>query len=662
MSHTLKHRFFYLGKGSKQRIALCADALLLAGAMMTVGLLADLNASALLVARGSAIFAVVGVSALRLFGVYHSVYKYWSLADVNGLLSAAMASTVFMTVLTIPGWFVALTPVSVLAGSLLGFALVMASRLILRRVFRPLFQNENASRAPKGKRSLIYGAGEAGYQLATALKYSNAFEVVGFLDDSQDRWGKTILDIPIHDPESARSLIDRFNIEAALIAIPSADRKRISEIARSLESTGIAVRALPGVEDLVTGRVTTSDLKEVPIEDLLGRDPVPPVSDLLNRNIEGKSVMVTGAGGSIGSELCRQILRQRPKALVLLERSEYALYAIEKELRTLVADQSATIIPLLGSILDGDRVEEAMRTFDVDTVYHAAAYKHVPIVEANPIEGVQNNAIGTWNTLEAAIRAGIGSFVLISTDKAVRPTNVMGASKRLAELVLQAVAERVASERDAPDISMVRFGNVLGSSGSVVPLFREQIRRGGPVTLTHEDITRYFMTIPEAAQLVIQAGAQGSNADVFLLDMGDPVRIHDLAKRMIRLSGFEVRDAEHPDGDIEIDIVGLRPGEKLYEELLIDADAEPTLHPRIARANERSLPWDELSAVLDRMTLAIANRDEAAVVATLEQVVDGYRPSRPPSEARPAHQDRAPQARSLAPSSKPQPSRTPFDA
>ena len=416
------------------------------------------------------------------------------------------------------------------------------------------------------------------------------------------------------------------------------------------------------MEDLVSGRVTTSDLKEVPIEDLLGRDPVPPVADLLSRQIEGKSVMVTGAGGSIGSELCRQILRQRPKTLVLLERSEYALYAIEKELQTLAADQTATIIPLLGSILDGDRVEEAMRTFDVDTVYHAAAYKHVPIVEANPIEGVQNNVIGTWNTLEAAIRSRVSSFVLISTDKAVRPTNVMGASKRLAELVLQAVAERVASEADAPDISMVRFGNVLGSSGSVVPLFREQIRRGGPVTLTHEDITRYFMTIPEAAQLVIQAGAQGSNADVFLLDMGDPVRIIDLAKRMIRLSGFEVRDAEHPHGDIDIDIVGLRPGEKLYEELLIDADAEPTRHPRIARANERSLPWNELFAVLDRMTLAIANRDEAAVVATLEQVVDGYRPSLPPSQARPAGQDRTPRARTHSPRPKPSPARTPFDA
>ena len=606
--------------------------------------------------------ALTGVFALRVFGVYHSVYKYWSLADITSVLRATLTVAALMTILAMPGWLHALTPVTALAGSLTGFTLVLASRLILRRVFLPLFQDEHAPSRPKGKRSLIYGAGEAGYQLATALKYSSAYDVVGFVDDSEDRWGKSILDIPIHDPHDVPGLIRQLAIEAALVAIPSADRTRISTIARSLEATGIAVRALPGVEDLVSGRVTTNDLKEVPIEDLLGRDPVTPVDNLLRRNITGKSVMVTGAGGSIGAELCRQILRQRPATLVLLERSEFALYSIEKELQSLKTEPYIQIVPLLGSVLDDQHMEDAMRTSHVNTIYHAAAYKHVPIVESNPIEGVANNVLGTWRTLDAAIRAEVDDFVLISTDKAVRPTNVMGASKRLAEMVLQATAARTDSTRPTPNISMVRFGNVLGSSGSVVPLFREQIRRGGPVTLTHEDITRFFMTIPEAAQLVIQAGAQGSNADVFLLDMGDPIRIHDLATRMIRLSGFEVRNADHPDGDIEIDIVGLRPGEKLYEELLIDADAEPTQHPRIARANERFLPWDQLSSILHRLNRAIETRDDANVRAILEETVDGYQPSQPGLPTRRGDRDRAPRRQAYRPNRNPKHVRTPFGA
>jgi FlaA1/EpsC-like NDP-sugar epimerase len=396
----------------------------------------------------------------------------------------------------------------------------------------------------------------------------------------------------------------------------------------------LAVRTLPGLSDLATGRVTMADVRELDIDDLLGREPVQPNGLLLNRNTHGKAVLVTGAGGSIGSELCRQIIKTQPRQLLLVEMSEFALYQIHQELQAAVLDADVELVPLLASVCDEVRMHEIMDTWRPNTVYHAAAYKHVPLVEHNPAEGVRNNVWGTKVCAEAAARNGVQNFVLISTDKAVRPTNIMGATKRLAEMVLQALAQlkpAAVAKGGHPNhrtcFSMVRFGNVLGSSGSVVPLFREQIKNGGPITLTHTDITRFFMTIPEAAQLVIQAGAMGSGGDVFVLDMGQAVRIYDLAVRMVELTGFTVRDEAYPDGDIEIKVTGLRPGEKLYEELLIGDDPKPTQHSRIMKAHDEFLPWPLLQEQLQALGLALGVNDVPVIRGMLQQLVQGYEPS-----------------------------------
>ena len=507
---------------------------------------------------------------------------------------------------------------------------------------------------------LIYGAGSAGRQLASAMAASADIRLVGYLDDDDRLHGHVLNGLPIFDPRDLPILVSQRKITDILMAMPAVSRQRRNAILEDLAPLQLSVRTLPGISDLATGKVSLSDVRELDIDDLLGREPVKPNGLLINRNTQNKTVLVTGAGGSIGSELCRQILQSKPKRLLLVDMSEFALYQIHQELQSLasggltIAEQAvdaevaprvggistgglaeAELIPLLASVCDEVRMQEIMDTWRPHTVYHAAAYKHVPLVEHNPVEGVHNNVWGTRICAEAAVRNGVRNFVLISTDKAVRPTNIMGATKRLAEMVLQALAELnpavTAQGGPAPTsrtcFSMVRFGNVLGSSGSVVPLFREQIKDGGPITLTHADITRFFMTIPEAAQLVIQAGAMGTGGDVFVLDMGQPVRIVDLARRMVELSGLSVRDDNNPEGDIEIAITGLRPGEKLYEELLIGENPIPTQHPRIMKAQEPFLPWAQLQQSLGALHMAKGANDVALIRGLLQQLVAGYEPA-----------------------------------
>ena len=489
-------------------------------------------------------------------------------------------------------------------------------------------------------RLLIYGAGEAGVQTASALSVGRQFVLLGFIDDDKAKAGRSINGMDIMTPEEVADAVISMGVTDILLAMPSLERARRNQIINSLRGLPVHVRTLPGMGDLASGRVSMQDVQELDIEDLLGRAPVPPDSSLLARNLAGKVVLVTGAGGSIGSELCRQILREKPHQLVLVEHSEFALYTIHHELEALCAEHglAVEVVPLLGSVGNFGRLKEICLLYRPATVYHAAAYKHVPLVESNPAEGVLNNIFGTLNMARAAMESGAAHFVLVSTDKAVRPTNVMGATKRMAELVLQALAASDSVRFAQPDgthsddvpnhtvFAMVRFGNVLGSSGSVVPLFRKQLLAGGPLTVTHAEVTRYFMTIPEAAQLVLQAGAMAHGGDVFVLDMGSPVKIVDLAQRMAQLSGLTLCDACNPDGDIELKITGLRPGEKLYEELLIGDNPEGTAHERIMKAHEDFVPWTELAPVLVQMRQAAIHNDTALMKAILTRLVHGYGP------------------------------------
>ena len=504
---------------------------------------------------------------------------------------------------------------------LLAILYVGATRFLARSYFL---------RAERGQdsrvRIAIYGAGRAGTQLAYALRAGREYFPVAFFDDSPALQKTEVAGLRVYSPGELTAVLAAKEIDELLLAIPSASRSRRAEIIDRLEGFHCKVKLVPGMADVVGGNVAVDAIREVEIEDLLGRESVTPDPMLLGRCITGKVVLVSGAGGSIGSELCRQIVRLQPARLVLMELSEFALYSIEQELAALCNRLGARIdlVPVMGSVTHQRRNESVMNKFGVQTVYHAAAYKHVPLVEQNPIEGLRNNAVGTRRMAEAALAAGVETFVLISTDKAVRPTNVMGASKRLSELILQALSRWGGKTR----FCMVRFGNVLGSSGSVVPLFRKQIAAGGPVTLTHADITRYFMTIPEAAQLVIQAGSMGQGGEVYVLDMGKPVKIMDLARRMVHLSGLEVRDEQHPDGDIAIEIVGLRPGEKLFEELLIGENVEGTSHPLIMRAYEHELPWARINELLAKMDEASRTFDYERVLALLGSLVEEYSPAR----------------------------------
>ncbi|WP_052750195.1 nucleoside-diphosphate sugar epimerase/dehydratase [Arsukibacterium sp. MJ3] len=540
-------------------------------------------------------------------GLYRAVIRYIGQHALGAVLAGIVSSAVILALLFA---FLGVTQRGNLIFVYAILALVTSGGIrLLARMF--LVQRNNGYK----ERVLIYGAGSSGRQLAQALLNGEQYHPVMFIDDDTTLQRSTILGIAVGVPSQISALIKSKNISRVLLALPSASRARRREVLDALDELPIPVQSIPGMSDLVDGTMRIDELQDVKIEDLLGRDAVAPKSKLMNADIKGKVVMVTGAGGSIGSELCRQIIRYEPTMLVLFELSEFGLYSIEQELAAIISRDNLDIalIPVMGTVQRQSRLETVMRTFAVNTVYHAAAYKHVPLVEYNVVEGVRNNVFGTWYTAEAAIRAKVDTFVLISTDKAVRPTNVMGASKRLAELVLQALAEHQNTTR----FCMVRFGNVLGSSGSVVPLFREQIRKGGPLTVTHKDIIRYFMTIPEAAQLVIQAGAMGKGGEVFVLDMGEPVKIADLARRMIHLMGLEVKDSIHPNGDIEIQYSGLRPGEKLYEELLIGENVRQTEHSRIMAADEARLSWPEMAHLLTRLDQAC---DEFAVENIIELI------------------------------------------
>jgi len=524
-------------------------------------------------------------------GLYRAVIRYMGQHALGAVL-AGVISNVLVLLLLFELFQIENMGRLLAVYVLISLLLTGGSRLLVRNL---ILQRNVVHK----ERVLIYGAGSSGRQLAQALLNGEQFHPVAFVDDDVTLQRSTILGIHVGSPSQIAAIIRAKNVSRILLALPSASRARRREVLESLGNMPIPVQTVPGMSDIVDGSMRIDELQDVKIEDLLGRDPVEPKLKLMHANIKDKVVMVTGAGGSIGSELCRQIVQYEPKSLILFELSEFALYSIEQELRALIQNEHLEIElkPVLGNVQNQARSYAVMTKFSVQTVYHAAAYKHVPLVEYNVVEGVFNNVFGTWRAAEAAVAAGVETFVLISTDKAVRPTNIMGASKRLAELVLQGLAVRQNRTR----FCMVRFGNVLGSSGSVVPLFREQIRNGGPITVTHPEIIRYFMTIPEAAQLVIQAGAMGKGGDVFVLDMGEPVRIADLARRMVHLMGLEVKDTQHPDGDIEICFSGLRPGEKLYEELLIGENVRQTAHPRIMAANEVSLNWKDMAELLRQL-------------------------------------------------------------
>ena len=564
-------------------------------------------------AFGSLWVSFLAVLALLICGVYSFIVRTFNEVFIAKLALATTLTVVGLYAMAY--WTHAFIPTSIpfMFGFLM-FMWVWFSRVIIRSVVKLYLQSD----IPR-KRVAIYGAGYAGQQVAATLYRSDEHLPIFFIDDDASLSGQIIASLKIYSAGYAIKQLKKNHIDEILIALPSVSRVRKSEIVQFLEPAHLKITEIPGLTKLVDGDIRISDIQDVDIIDLLGRDPVPPVESLLKKNIQNKVVMVTGAGGSIGSELCRQIVKNEPKLLIIYELTEFALYSIDKELRI---NSQAEIIPILGSVLDQAKLERILEQYSVQTVYHAAAYKHVPLVECNPLAGLKNNAIGTAYSVNAAVKKGVETFVLISTDKAVRPTNVMGASKRMAELYCQALAEAQSNTQ----ISIVRFGNVLGSSGSVVPLFKQQIARGGPITVTHPDVTRYFMTIPEASQLVIQAGALGQGGDVFLLDMGDPVRIQDLARQMIALSGLKVRESGKDIGDIAIQYSGLRPGEKLYEELLIDQEnTEITAHSRILRSFEKHVPLSELRPIFDHLNgLTAVQEDIDWALQQLEHYVDGY--------------------------------------
>lgn len=567
------------------------------------------------------VYVALVVGALAVFtklGLYRAVVRYVSIRALSMVLIGVAVTTLWLYAL-VQLFGVKLPLNAVINFGLVALLLIGGSRLAMREMYHRMISRQKT-------RVMIYGAGSAGRQLAQALMNGEQFHPVVFVDDDSTLQRSTLMGIPVIDPVDVPEAVKKKQVERILLALPSAPRSVRKQILESLEGLNVRVQTVPGMADMVEGDLAIDALQDVHIEDLLGRDPVEPEPALMQQHIRGKVVLVTGAGGSIGAELCRQIIRQQPAALVLYELSEFGLYSIDNELRAMAEKLklSIPIYPIIGTVQRRNRVAAVMQAFKVQTVYHAAAYKHVPLVEFNMVEGVRNNVFGTWHTAEAAIETGVEQFVLISTDKAVRPTNVMGTTKRLSELVLQALASR-------PGVTtrfcMVRFGNVLGSSGSVVPLFKRQIAEGGPVTVTHPEITRYFMTIPEAAQLVIQAGTMGSSGSVFVLDMGEPVRIVDLAKKMIHLSGLEVRDESNPHGDIEIAYSGLRPGEKLYEELLIGDNVIECAHPRICQAQEDFLPWDEMAALLDQLDDACSHFKIEELRELLLSAPCGYAPT-----------------------------------
>jgi FlaA1/EpsC-like NDP-sugar epimerase len=583
-------------------------------------------------------------------GLYRAIFRFAGLQVIFSLNKAmAIYALMFASAFTVIGVDQVPRSVGLLQPLIFGLGIV-SSRLFVRSWLGGASRKKLLASTP---RALIYGAGSAGRQLAAGLFTSSDVSVVGYVDDDDRLHGHNLNGVNIYSPKELARIVESKQVTQIFLAIPSVTQRRRNELINQLLHLRVQVRTLPGLADLASGKVTVSDLLEINIEDLLGRDPVVPNRLMLAKNISGKVVLVTGAGGSIGSELCRQILRANPSTLLLVELSEFALYEIHRELEVAIREmaylenglstehlsnfssneqtnRAPVLIPLLANVRDEHRMAEVLRTWRPSTVYHAAAYKHVPLVEHNPAEGIKNNVQGTLITAIQTALHGVTDFVLVSTDKAVRPTNIMGATKRLAEMVLQAKAasqENMSSDATGKiRFSIVRFGNVLGSSGSVVPLFRKQIIDGGPITLTDQRMTRYFMTIPEAAQLVIQASAMASGGDVFVLDMGQPVKILDLAKRMVELAGLTVLDSSHPMGDIEIQVTGLRPGEKLYEELMIGDNPLPTSHPRILKAHEEFLPWDELESKLTILNSALESNNVPAIRTLLKELVPGYQP------------------------------------
>ncbi|MBB4567703.1 polysaccharide biosynthesis protein [Rhizobium leucaenae] len=622
--------FLALPRSTKRALALIVDASL---CVLTVWFAYCLRLDDWVILEGvewlpAIVSLLVAIPIFIVLGLYRAIFRYAGMSAFMTVVKAvsiyALAFMTIFTAISVPG---VPRTVGILQPLLLLIAIGLSrmwTRYWLGNAYQRLLNRNQLAKV------LIYGAGSSGRQLAGALANSAELNVVGYLDDDKHLQGSIMGGLPIYDPADLSALSVSSEIRDVLLALPNATRQRRNEILESMRKARVTVRTMPDLTALAQGRVAVSDLRELDIEDLLGRNVIAPDRALIEKNIRGKVVMVTGAGGSIGSELCRQILKNGPSCLLLVEQNEFGLYAIHGELEKSAAtagDGDIRIIPFLASIRDGRRLRQIMEAWRPKTVYHAAAYKHVPLVEYNPVEGIRNNVLGTLTTAEVARDCGVEDFVLISTDKAVRPTNIMGASKRLAEMVLQAMDADRKPGAGGTNFAMVRFGNVLGSSGSVVPLFRQQIRDGGPITLTHPDITRYFMTIPEASQLVIQAGAMSGGGDVFLLDMGEPVRIADLARRMVELSGLTVRDKDEPEGDIELEITGLRPGEKLYEELLIGDNPQATSHPRIMRAKEDFLPWAELSKRLASLEAALDENDIPQARTLLQKLVSGYVPN-----------------------------------
>jgi len=559
-------------------------------------------------------------------GLYRAIIRYigfhslWVVVKAVSLYSLLIALFVLLAGIEV-------VPRSVhLINWLVALLMVGGSRMVVRWWLAGAVNASASASASAVRNVVIYGAGSSGMQVLDQLSAKNGMKVVAFIDDEPSLHRRQIRDIRVHPFSHLSRLIERYAVKDVLLAMPSVSRSRRNQIIALLEPYPVKVKTLPTLAEIAEGEVTVDDIRDIEIEDLLGRDQVLPNESLMAKNIHKKVVMVTGAGGSIGAELCRQILKQKPKELVLFDHSEFALYAIERDLEKQPLSDGVIIKPVLGSVTDKNRISLACHSVKVDTVYHAAAYKHVPLVEQNPREAIKNNILGTLYTAEAALEAKVKDFILISTDKAVRPTNTMGASKRMAELVLQALSAKYKNEANSTQFAMVRFGNVLGSSGSVIPLFKQQIKQGGPVTVTDPKIIRYFMTIPEAAQLVIQAGAMAKGGDVFVLDMGDPIKILELAKRMIHLSGLEVKDDDTPHGDVVITFTGLRSGEKLYEELLVGDNVMNTDHEKIMRANESMIPWGKLNALINRLEQAIIENNDIEIRAVLSESVDGYKP------------------------------------
>ena len=586
---------------------------------------------------------ILAIPIMIKLGLYKAIFRYTGFAAMLTTLKAiALYGVLFLACIIWLSTPSALPRSVGILQPILFLMLVGGSRAFVRATFAHL--QSSPKNGISHSRVLIFGAGETGLQLVSALGMTKKYQIVGFIDHDPQKIGRSINGSPVWAPEKLAQVVRDHKVTDVLLAIPRQSQVERNTIIQSLHGLSVHVRSVPSMAELASGRASVQQFDELDLEDLLGRNPVPPVPELISRNITDKVVLVTGAGGSIGSELCRQILKSNPSALLLIEHNEFGLYAIYHELTALAATMpnGPKITPLLTNVRKLKHMREIMQTWQPHTVYHAAAYKHVPMVEHNPVQGLDNNVFGTLAVARAALEQGVPHFVLISTDKAVRPTNIMGASKRLAELCLQALANSAAPDfsvldqtfghtpaiQPAPNrtcFAMVRFGNVLGSSGSVVPLFRQQIAHGGPITLTHADVTRYFMTIPEAAQLVLQAGAMGQGGDVFVLDMGEPVQIMHLAHQMVTLSGLTVRDEQNPQGDIAIQVTGLRPGEKLYEELLIGDDPQTTEHPRIMKAHEQFLPWPELQQQLAQLQQHMQDHQIDAISQQLLELVNGYR-------------------------------------